>query len=187
MAGCVWLWFLCLSQVSWHERGSETPRFVTNKMDIIGLHTAECLCNLYQQNVIRSENNTQSSQTLRMTSPVLLSTSRYSQTPLEVSKVLSDSTRVFSGAPASTWSNGGAFRMLWDLTYRIVKFWNYWDHCADRWETSREPEAAAQLCGILRGQLKLLRSSAGYFESSRDLCAALQETWCRILTAVVFT
>jgi len=43
--------------------------------------------------------------------------------PLELIKVLSDSSRAFSGAPESTWSYGGALRMLRDLTYRIVKFW----------------------------------------------------------------
>jgi len=35
------LWILFLSQVSWDERCSETPQFVTNKMDTIGLHFAE--------------------------------------------------------------------------------------------------------------------------------------------------
>jgi hypothetical protein len=78
----------------------------------------------HQQNVNRSGSNMQSSQTLRATSPVLLSTFRCSQTPLELSKVLSDSTRAFSSAPESTCSYGGAFRMLRDLTYRIVKFWS---------------------------------------------------------------
>jgi len=79
---------------------------------------------VHQQNVNRSGSHTPSSQTLRATSPVLLSTSRCSQTPLEVSKVLSDSARAFSGAPESTCSYGGAFRMQRDLTYRIVKFWS---------------------------------------------------------------
>jgi uncharacterized membrane protein YjdF len=77
---------------------------------------------------------------------VLFSTSRYSQTPLELTKVLSDCARAFTGPPEITCSYGGAFRMLPDLTYRIVKFW-----------------------------------------SSKDLCAGLRETWCRILTAVVIT
>jgi len=52
---------------------------------------------LHQQNVNRSGSNAESSQTLRVTSPVLLSTSRCSQTPLELSNVLSDSARAFSG------------------------------------------------------------------------------------------
>jgi len=112
----------------------------------------------------------QSSQTLRATSPVLLSTSRCSQTPLELSKVLSDSARAFSGALESTWSYGGAFRMLWDLTYRIVKFWSSWDLCADLQKTSREAETAAQLCRILPEQPRWLRSSTGnlvpYYRSS---------------------
>jgi len=80
---------------------------------------------LHQQNVNRSGSHTQSSQKLRATSPVLLSTSRCSQTPLELSKVLSDSPRAVSGASESTCSYGGAFRMLRDLTYRIVKFWSF--------------------------------------------------------------
>jgi hypothetical protein len=45
--------------------------------------------------------------------------------PLELSQVLSDSERAFSGAPESTCSYGGAFRILQDLTYRIVKFWSF--------------------------------------------------------------
>jgi hypothetical protein len=79
---------------------------------------------LHQQNVNRLGRNTQSSQTLRATSAMLLSTSRCSQPPLELSNVLSDSARAFSGAPESTCTYGGAFRMLQDLTYRIVKFWS---------------------------------------------------------------
>jgi len=53
-----------------------------------------------------------------------LTTSRCSQLPLEFCKVLSDSARAFSGAPESTCSYGGAFRMLQHLTFRIVKFWS---------------------------------------------------------------
>jgi len=124
----------------------------------------------HQQNVNRSGSHMQSSQTLWATSPVLPSTSRCSQTPLELSKVLSDSARAFSGAPESTCSYGGAFRMLWDLTYRIVEFWSSWDLCADLRETSRTAETAAGDC-----------------ESSRHCCTALRETGYRILTAVVHT
>jgi len=40
------LWFHSLSQVSWDQRWSETPQFVTNKMDIRGLHSAEGHCDL---------------------------------------------------------------------------------------------------------------------------------------------
>jgi hypothetical protein len=72
---------------------------------------------LHQQNVNRFGSNTQSYQTLRATSPVLLSTSRCSQIPLELSKVLSDCARAFSGAPESSWSYGGLFRMLRNLNY----------------------------------------------------------------------
>jgi hypothetical protein len=79
---------------------------------------------IHQQNVNRSGSHTQTSQTLRSTSPALLNTSRCSQTPLELSKVLSDSARAFSGAPECTYSYGGAFSMLRYLTYRIAKFWS---------------------------------------------------------------
>jgi hypothetical protein len=51
---------------------------------------------VYQENINRSKSSTQSSQTLRATSAVLLSTSRYSQTPLELSKVLLVSAKAFS-------------------------------------------------------------------------------------------
>jgi len=123
------------------------------------LGSALRLCkSIHQQNVIWSGSYTQSSQTLRATSPVLLCTSRCSQTPLELSKVLSDSARAFSGAPESTCSYGGEFRMLRDLTYRIVKFWSSWDLCADLRETSRD---AAQHCRIHREQPGPQRSTAG--------------------------
>jgi len=104
---------------------------------------------LHQLNVNRSGSNMQPSQTLRATSPVLPSTSRCSQTALELRNVLSDSARAFSCAPESTCSYGGAFSMLRDLTYRIVKFWSCWDLCADLRETSRAAETAAQHCGRL--------------------------------------
>ena len=117
---------------------------------------------VHQQNVNRSGSHMQSSETPRATSPVLLTTSRCSQTLLELSKVLSDSARVFTGAPESTCSYGGAFRMLRDLTCRIVNFWSSWDLCADLRETSRAAETAAQLCRSLREQPRLLHSTAGY-------------------------
>jgi len=116
---------------------------------------------IHQQNVNRSGSNTQPSQTLRATSPVLPSTSRCSQTPLELRNVLSDSARAFSGAPESSCRYGGAFRMLRDLTYRIVKLWSSWDLCADLRETSRAAETAAQLCGKRREQPRPLHSTAG--------------------------
>jgi hypothetical protein len=90
---------------------------------------------LHQQNVNRSGSHTQTSQTLLQTSPALPSNSRCSQAPLELHKVLSDSARVVSGAPESTCSYGGAFRMPRDVTYRIVKFWSCRDLCAGLRET----------------------------------------------------
>jgi len=113
---------------------------------------------LHQQNVIRSGSHTQTSQTLRLPSPVLRSTYRCSQPPLELCKVLSDSARAFSCAPESTCSDEGAFRMLRDLAIRTVKFWSCWDLCAGLWETLRAAETSVQ---------------------------GLRETWCHILTPVV--
>jgi len=127
----------------------------------------------------------QSSKILWAIYPVLLSTSRRSQTLLELSKVLSDFARPFSDAPGRTCSYGGAFRMQRDVPYRIVNFWSAWELCADLWETSRAAETAAELCGRLWEHSRPLHSSAGHIESSRDHCIAQRETWCHILTAVV--
>jgi len=69
-------------------------------------------CSEHQQDVNRSGSHIQTSQTLSSTTPVLLDSSRCSQVPLELSKRLSDSTRISSGAPESTGSYGGAFRIL---------------------------------------------------------------------------
>jgi len=90
---------------------------------------------LHQQNVNRSRSHTPTSQTLQSSSPVLPIISRCFQAPLEQSKVLSDSARAFSGAPKSTWSDRGAFRMQQELTIRIAKFWSSWDLWAARRET----------------------------------------------------
>lgn len=54
---------------------------------------------LNQQNVNRSESNTQFFHTLQGTSPVPSSTSRISHTLVELHNVLSDSARGFSSAP----------------------------------------------------------------------------------------
>jgi hypothetical protein len=96
----------------------------------------------HQQKAIRSGSHLQSSQTLRVTSSVLLSTCRCSQTPLELNKVVSDSARAISGAPS-----------------RIVKFWSWWDLCTDLQKTLREAETAVQLSGILREPPRPLHSS----------------------------
>ena len=116
---------------------------------------------VHQQNVNHSGSNMQSSQTLRVTSPALLSTSRCPQTPLELSNVLSDSARAFSGTSESSRSYGGALRMIRDLTYRMVKFWSYWDLCTDWRETSRTAKNTAQLCRRLREQPRSLCSTEG--------------------------
>jgi len=116
---------------------------------------------MHQQNVNWSGSNTQSSQTLQVTSPLLLSSSRCSQTPLELSEVLSDSVRGLSGAPERTYRYGGAFSMLRDLTHRMVQCWSCCDLCPYLQETLREAETAAQLCRKLREQPRLLRSFCG--------------------------
>jgi len=114
---------LCSSKMPESSRilrlGSGRPAIAALTMD----EMVVSMIDVHEQNVNRSGSNTQSSQTLRATSPELQTTSRCSQTPLELCKVLSDSARAFSGAPESTWRYGGAFRMLQDFTYRIVRFW----------------------------------------------------------------
>jgi len=74
--------------------------FVTNVHDID------------QKNVNQSGSHRQTSQTHPLTSTVLLCHPRCSQAALELSKVVTDSGIAFSGAPESTWSDQGAFRML---------------------------------------------------------------------------
>ena len=117
----------------------------------------------------RSGSNTQPSQTLRATSPVLPSTCRCSQTALELCNVLSDSARDFSGAPESTCSYGGGFRMLRDMTYRIVQCWSSSDPCADLRATAGAAETTMQLCGRLRKQPRPLHC--------RRLGAVFSQQW----------
>jgi len=126
---------------------------------------------IHQENVNWYGSNTQLSKTLGATTPVLIRTSRCSQTLLELSKTLSDSAREFSGAPGSSCSYGGAFRMLWNLSYRRVKLWSSWDFCRHLGETVTEAESAAQLCGILQPQLKPLHTFCG------RLCAVFSQHW----------
>jgi len=104
---------------------------------------------IHEQNVNRFGGHPKTSQTLRLTSPVLLSTSNCSQAPLELSKVLSDSARAFSGAPEGPCIYGVEFRMLRDLTYTIFKFWISWDLCEGLRETTRAGQTTALLCGKL--------------------------------------
>jgi len=63
--------------------------------------------------------------------------------------VLPDSASTFSGAPESTCSYRGVFRMLQYLTDMIVKFLSTWDLWAGLWETRRWDEISAQLYGRL--------------------------------------
>jgi len=115
----------------------------------------------HPQNVFWCGSPTQTSQTLRSPSPVLLTTSRCSEAPLELRTVLSDSARASSCAPESTGSDGGAFRMLQELTIRIVKFWSCWDLCAGLQETSRAAETSARVCRRHHQQLRRLRRLFG--------------------------
>jgi hypothetical protein len=100
----------------------------------------------HQHNVNRSKSHTKSSQIFQGTSPVLGSTSRCSQTPLKLSRMLSDSARAFSSAPGRTCSDGGAFRMLWNMTNISVKHWSFGVLYTNLPETTKEAKTAAQLC-----------------------------------------
>jgi len=83
-------------------------------------HTLEWVHWVHQKIENQSGSLTQTSHTLRLPSPVLLSTSRCSLATLEICKVLSDSARAFSGALESICSDGGEFRALEDLTLSII-------------------------------------------------------------------
>jgi len=114
------------------------PPSLANGLQVPMIMTAKCISNrswswppslhdhclhvLYQQNVNRSRSHRHISWTLRSTSQLVRNHSRCSQAPLEVSKVLWDSARAFSGVPKSTCSYGSAFWMLWNMIYRIRKF-----------------------------------------------------------------
>jgi len=102
---------------------------------------------VHQQTVIRSGSYTQTSLTIWLPLPVLLSTSRCSQTPLELYKVLSDSARAFSCAFESSWGCGGTFRILQNLTIRIGDF--------------IAAKTLVQVCRRLRDQLRSLHKLCG--------------------------
>jgi hypothetical protein len=55
----------------------------------------------------------------------------------------------------STYTNRGAFRILWKLSCRIISLCSNWHLCIGMWETSRTADTCAQLCrrlGALFGQ-----------------------------------
>jgi hypothetical protein len=89
---------------------------------------------IHQQNVNQSGSNAQSSQILRVTSPVLLSTAWCSQSSLELSMVLTDSVRAFSGC---------------------YKIWLI------GWSNFGAPETSAQICGRLREKQRPLCGTVG--------------------------
>jgi hypothetical protein len=100
----------------------------------------------------------QSFHSLWVIRPVLQSTSRRFETLLELSKVLSDSARVLSGALESTCSYGGAFRMVQDMMYRRVKLGSL--------------ETSGQICRRLREQPSAQRMPAGDYERSGNRWAS---------------
>jgi len=160
-APSAWLWILRCAILAWKA----AIRLIFINHCRVSCYRGPHLC---QQNVNRSGSHMQSSLTLRATSPVLLITSRCSPTALKLSKVLSDSARAFSGANKSTCSYAGAFRMLWDLTFRIVQFWSSWDLNQELRESSGVAETAAQLCRSLREQARSLCRTAGGLVSFAD-------------------
>jgi hypothetical protein len=112
----------------------------------------------------------QFTQTLRVTSPVLLSISRCSQTPLEPSTVLSDSAQELSGASENTCSYGHVYRMLRDLLYKIGNFGRSRDLCTDLWQTSKEDESASQHCRMFLEQPQLRGTRVGDFVPYSHSC-----------------
>jgi hypothetical protein len=105
-------------------------------------------CN-HEHTVYWSGSHTVTSQPLRYLSPVLLSTSRWYQAPLELCQVHSNCGRAFLGTSESTCSNGCAFRILRDSKIRILNFSCSCNHCENLRETSRAADSTAQLCGKL--------------------------------------
>jgi hypothetical protein len=57
-----------------------------------------------------------------------------------------------------TRSYKGTYRMLRDLTSRIVKFWSSWDPCTGQQKNSWAPETSAQACGRLHAPLRPLHN-----------------------------
>ena len=84
---------------------------------------------IHQQNKSRFECHMKTSATLQTITAVPRNSSKYSQAPLELCKVLSDSTTAFSGAP-----------------YRIVQYWRSWELSTDLRETSIAAETTVQVC-----------------------------------------
>jgi len=86
----------------------------------------------FEQNVNRSGSNAHTPLTVQSAAPVILCTSRCSEAPHELSQLLSDSTRAFSGTPSG-----------------MVKVCSYSDRCAGFRETSRAAATSVQLSGWL--------------------------------------
>jgi len=95
--------------------------------------------------------------------PVANTTSKYFQILPAPPGALQSALRLCKSILTCSWKHLEWWRCIQDamrLTIRIVKFWSCWNLCAGLRETSRVAEISAQ---------------------------ALQETWCHILTPVVFS
>jgi hypothetical protein len=142
----------------------------------------------HKQNGNRFKSNMQSSQTHRAPTPVLWSVSGCSQTPLELTTVLPDAARAFSGAAEITCNSGGVFWMLCNFTSKIINFWSSWEPCTDLREISREVESAAQLCRILPEQPWLLCSFTGNLTSySHHTISVMTPRHCILIIYVMGT
>lgn len=97
------------------------------------------------QKVNRSGSYKLSSVTLQSSLQVLLTNSIYFQARLQYSMVLSDDTRRFWNSLESTCCSGGMLKMLYYLTYRIVKWWKSWDFWTGVVEMLRTAETSVQL------------------------------------------
>jgi len=102
----------------------------------------------------------QSSRTLCKITQELLISGTCSKATQELSKVTLDCVREYTGATESTYSCGGAFRMLCDFTYRIVKLWSSCNLYAGLQETSWVAKTSAHLW-VRRGTIISASCSAG--------------------------
>jgi len=107
------------------------------------LNTTILLVGWHRHIINRFGYQIQPSQTLRPTSPVLLSHSRHSPAPPELRYVPSDVVWEFSCVPDSTCSYGGTSKILQYITYRIVTFCSSQDLCTGPLETLCAAETLA--------------------------------------------
>jgi len=115
---------------------------------------------MHPQNISQSKSYSSDFWTLRLFSPVQISSWCF-QVPLELSMVVSDTTWAVSGASERTWSQGGTLWVQWDLTYMIVIVWIRWDLCAGLQKTSSAAETCVLLC-MRVGAVYLQQGFSGY-------------------------